>query len=58
MTKSCQKVSKLHTFFLECTCPEMQRKHIHTYKNINYQPAATCLTVNINCQPDTVLVDI
>ena len=53
-----KKMSKLYTFFLESTYPEKQRKVYPEYMNINRQPAATRLMINIKHQPDRILVDV
>ena len=44
--------------FLESTYPEMQRKKYLVYMNINRQPAATRLMIEIKHQTDRVLVDV
>ena len=62
MTKSSQKKCQNCIRFLESTYPEMQRKHILRvyleYMNINHEPVATRLMIDIKYQPDGVLVDI
>ena len=36
----------------------MQRKHIPKVHDINHEPVATRLMIDIKHQPDTVLVDV
>ena len=60
MTMSSQKKCQNCIPFLESTYPEMQRKHnlYLEYMNINHEPVATRLMIDIKHQPDTVLVDV
>ena len=60
MTKSSQKKCQNCIPFLESTYPEMQRKHIpmNQFMNINHEPVATRLMIDIKHQPDTILVDV
>ena len=58
MTKSSQKKSQNCILFLESTYLEMQRNIYLEYLNINHEPVATRLMIDIKHQPDTVLADV
>ena len=60
MTKSSQKKCQKSIRFLESTYPEMQRKPTVYLENmnINHEPVATRLMIDIKHQPDRFLVDI
>ena len=58
MTKSSQKKCQNCIPFLESTYPEMQENIYIENMNINHEPVATRLMIDIKHQPDRVLVDI
>ena len=58
MTKSSQKSVKILYVFLNLQTLKCKENLYLAYMNINHEPVATRLMIDIKHQPDRVLVDI
>ena len=58
MTKSSQKSVKIVYVFWNLHTLKCKENTYLEYMNINHEPVATCLMIDIKYQPDRVLVDI
>ena len=58
MTKSSKKSVKIVYVFLNLHTLKCKENIYLEYMNINHEPVATRLMIDIKYQPDTVLVDI
>ena len=58
MTKSSQKSVKIENVFWNLHTLKCKENLYLDYMNINHEPVATCLMIDIKHQPDRVPVDI
>ena len=58
MTNSCQKSVKIAYLFWNLHTLKCEENIYLEYMNINHEPVATQLMIDIKHQPDRVLVDI
>ena len=58
MTNSCQKSVKIAYLFWNLHTLKCKENIYLEYMNINHEPVATRLMIDIKHQPDRVLVDI